>query len=363
VTLKQAIKEEARRLGFFLAGVVAPNPPAHLPIYEDWLEAGCHGEMDYLASERARAYRADPRLILPECKSILALAYPYASPAAISDSNPTAGERKVEKGKIAAYARGEDYHLLIPEKLQALVAFIEAQTGQAAPNRYYTDTGPLLERDLAQSAGLGWIGKNSCLIHPKSGSFFFLAEILLGIALEPDPPFTTDHCGTCARCIEACPTGCILPNRTVDARRCISYLTIENKGEIPPQLRQTLGNQVFGCDICQEVCPWNRFAPDITDVEFPAKPEYAFPDLVGHLALSPAEFNRKFKDTPVKRAKRRGYLRNIAVALGNAGSLGAIPALEAALNDPEALVREHAAWALTILKTGKRKDDKNEAKT
>ena len=163
------------------------------------------------------------------------------------------------RGYIAAYARGHDYHMVIPERLKKLGAFIETQVGSALSYRYYTDTGPLLERDLAQRAGLGWIGKNTCLINPRFGSYFLLAEILLGIELEPDTPFTADRCGTCSRCISACPTGCILPDRTIDARRCLSYLTIENKDEIPLDLRPKLGNRVFGCDICQQVCPWNRF--------------------------------------------------------------------------------------------------------
>jgi epoxyqueuosine reductase len=190
------------------------------------------------------------------------------------------------------------------------------------PNRYYTDTGPLLERDLAQRAGLGWIGKNTCLINPKQGSYFLLAEILLGLELEPDPPFTTDHCGTCTRCIEACPTECILPDRTIDARRCISYLTIELKDDIPEELRPLLGEWVFGCDVCQMVCPWNRFASPEGDAAFSPRPGRANPEPDPRAGADPEAFNRKFKNSPVKRAKRRGYLRNVAVATGNSGMKG-----------------------------------------
>jgi epoxyqueuosine reductase len=210
-------------------------------------------------------------------------------------------------------------------------------------NRWYTDTGPILERDLAQRAGLGWIGKNTCLIHPQHGSYFLLSEILLDLELEPDPPFVSDHCGTCTRCIEACPTDCILPDRTIDATRCISYLTIELKDDIPLELRDKLGDWVFGCDICQQVCPWNRFAGE-ADPAFDSKTPPR--SLTEELTLTPQAFNQRFKRTPVKRAKRRGYLRNVAVALGNTGDMHALPVLQNVLNDEEPLIREHAQWAI-----------------
>jgi epoxyqueuosine reductase len=247
---------------------------------------------------------------------------------------------------VAAYAWGRDYHLVFPQRLESLVAYIGQEVRGTVPNRWYTDTGPILERDLAQRAGLGWIGKNTCLINPKLGSYFLLAEILLGTDLEPDPPFTVDRCGTCTRCIEACPTHCILPDRTLDARRCISYLTIENKGEIPPDLRPRMGNWTFGCDVCQMVCPWNRFAEKEYDQSFAPHPDLPSPDLIADLMLTPQEFNRKFKDNPVQRARRGGYLRNTAVALGNSGSMAGIPALEGALQAGAPLIRQHAGWAL-----------------
>ncbi len=342
---------QARRLGFDLVAVTTPETPPHFSVFESWLAAGRHGEMAYLASERSLLRRRDPRQILPECHSILVLGaryspsvfpVPAASPASESDPH----------GKVAAYAWGDDYHDVLAARLQSLVDFISARLGAPLPNRWYTDSGPLLERDLAQRAGLGWIGKNTCLINPQLGSYFFLAEILLGIDLPPDAPFTFDRCGTCTRCLQACPTGCILPDRTIDARRCLSYLTIELKGLIPSALRSQVGEWVFGCDICQQVCPWNRhfaLSPSLPPVspEFAARPGLLQPDLLQELALTPDQFSRKFKASPVKRTHRRGYLRNVAVALGGLHSPAALPALARALSgDPEPLVRGHAAWAL-----------------
>jgi epoxyqueuosine reductase len=335
-SLTQHIKDEARRLGFALAGVTLPGSPPHYGVFERWLDQGRNGEMAYLATDDSRSKRLDPRQILPECRSILVLGIPYSPPAQAA-------------GGVASYAWGEDYHEVLPERMGKLVHFIEEQTGHPVPNRLYTDTGPLLERDLAQQAGLGWIGKNTCLIHPRMGSTFFLAEILLGLELEPDAPFSTDQCGTCTRCIEACPTHCILPDRTIDATRCISYLTIELKEEVPEDLRPWMGGWVFGCDVCQQVCPWNRFAQE-PDKAFAAREGIPLPVLGEEMRLSQEDFSRKFKRSPVKRAKRRGYLRNAAVAIGNAGDAAALPALEEALTDPEPLVREHAAWAIARIK-------------
>jgi len=334
--LKEKIKAKSKQLGFVLAGVTTPDPPPHITTFEKWLTHGRHGIMDYLATERSRTRRADPRQILPGCQSILVLATPYDPPLPL-------GEEPGTRGQIAAYARNEDYHDVLSARMKGLVQFIEEQVGGPVQNRWYTDTGPLLERDLAQRAGIGWIGKNTCLIHPRQGSYFLLSEILLDLPLEPDTPFTTDHCGTCTRCIEACPTECILPDRTLDARRCISYLTIELKDDIPEELRGKLGSWVFGCDICQQVCPWNRFAEE-GDPAF-GKENPLLP-LAEELFISKQEFNQRFKTSPVKRAKRRGYLRNVAVALGNTGDIHALPVLQNALNDDEPMVREHAQWAI-----------------
>ena len=335
--LKQSILNEAHRLGFFLAGVTTPDPPPHFPAFENWLAQGCHAGMSYLATERSRLLRADPKHILPECKSILMLGVPYPPPSSI---NRESGGKV--QGRVASYALGEDYHLSLPSRLETLITFIEAQVGHIVPNRNYTGTGPLLERDLAQRAGLGWIGKNTCIIHPRAGSYFLLAEMLLALELEPDSPFATDHCGTCTRCIEACPTNAILPNRTLDARCCISYLTIENKGDIPEELRPFMQDWIFGCDLCQTACPWNRFADPKGDASFQPHGGSPFPDLIEILALTPKSFSQQFKQSPIRRAKRKGLLRNAAVALGNLGKECALPALERISNDSESLVRAHA---------------------
>lgn len=335
--LKERIKLKAKQLGFLLAGVTTPEPPPHYSTFEAWLAQGHHGTMRYLDTERSRTRRADPRQILPECKSILVLATPYSS---------SGEEQGRDEGNMASYAWGQDYHDVLPARMQQLIRFMEEGLGHPVKNRCYTDTGPILERDLAQRAGLGWIGKNTCLIHPKHGSYVLLSEILLDLELEPDLPFLTDQCGTCRRCIEACPTDCILPDRTLDATRCISYLTIELKDDIPTELRDKMGNWVFGCDICQTVCPWNRFAGDGDPAfgdENPLRP------LTDELSLSSREFNQRFKESPVQRTKRRGYLRNVAVALGNAGDRLALPVLQNALNDEEPMVREHARWAIQKL--------------
>jgi epoxyqueuosine reductase len=279
--------------------------------------------------------------ILPECQSILVLGIRYpASLFAGSDYSSGAG-------KVASYALGDDYHDVLPVRMRGIVAYIEELVGNSVPNRWYTDTGPILERELAQRAGLGWIGKNSCLINQKLGSYFLLAEILLGIELVYDDPVTQDHCGSCTRCLDHCPTACITPERTIDANRCISYLSIEHRDFIPLELRPRMGNWIFGCDVCQQVCPWNRKVGNLgVDPVFSSRPEKFSSALTDELSLTPQEFNRRFKGSPIKRPKRRGYLRNVAIALGNIGDRNAIPALMKALDDFEPLVRGHAAWAL-----------------
>ncbi|MGE5123422.1 MAG: tRNA epoxyqueuosine(34) reductase QueG [Acidobacteriaceae bacterium] len=343
-SLPQTIKDQAHCLGFSLVGITTSESLPHARTFERWLSEGRQGEMTYLDSPRSRAYRAHPRAILPECSSVLVLGVRYPAPPRLKLEE---AQSQPPRGIIAAYAWGEDYHLSLPKRLRSLVAFIESQVGHPVPNRWYTDSGPLLERELGQRAGLGWIGKNTCLINPALGSYFLLAEILLGIELEPDQPFGMDRCGTCQRCITACPTGCILPDRTLDARRCISYLTIELKGPISTELRPSMGSRVFGCDICQQVCPWNRFAARTADAAFITRQGESQVDLLEEMRITPEEYNDRYRRSPVKRAKRTGYLRNIAVALGNSHGSGFVDMLEEALvNEQEPLVRLHVAWSL-----------------
>ncbi len=337
--LSTYLKREALAAGFDLVGITHPDPPDHLDTYRDWLESGRHGQMAYMASQRGQAARADPRLLLPEVRSILVVAANYGPP----DDSSVEGTQP----RIAAYARGDDYHETLKARLQTIMENLRAHLGEAFPYRIYVDTGPLLERELAQRAGLGWIGKNTCLIHPESGSFLLLAEVLLGLDLQPDEPFRADRCGSCTRCLDACPTSCILPDRTIDARRCVSYLTIELRGVIPNSVRNETGGWVFGCDVCQTVCPWNdRFALPSTDPSFQTRPFLKQATLDTLLTLDRQRYVEGLRRSPLKRAKLGGLKRNACLAAANLGSTEHVPALAAALSDPEPQVRLHAAWAL-----------------
>jgi epoxyqueuosine reductase len=337
-SLTEFVKVEAARLGFDLVGITTPEPPPHLDIYERWIARHQHGSMAYLETERAVGRRSDPRAILPECKSILVVGVNYLP------------QQRGGSG-IARYALGVDYHQLLVNRLRQLVHQLEELVGEPVPNRLYADTGPILERELAQRAGLGWIGKNTCLIHPEHGSYFLLAEALLGIELVADQPVLSDHCGSCTLCIEACPTQCIQPDRTIDARSCISYLTIELKGPIPAELRPQLGEWLFGCDVCQEVCPWNlRFSAPTDDPSFQPRPLLQRVEPATMLRLTPESYRDQLRDSPLKRAKRDGLLRNAAVAAANRGEAEAVPALLELLGDADApLGRSHAIWALARL--------------
>jgi epoxyqueuosine reductase len=257
-------------------------------------------------------------------------------------------------GPVARYARGEDYHEVMEARLRAVHARLEADLGHPIAGKPYVDTGPLLERDLARRAGLGWFGKNTNLLNPGLGSFFFLGALVLDLAMEADAPFEADRCGSCTRCIEACPTGAIVAPRKLDATRCISYLTIEQKGEIPEALRPLVGELLYGCDICQEVCPFNvKFAQALKVPEFAPRPVIEGKDarqLARELlATTQEEFNAAFKNSPMKRAKLRGLKRNAAVVLGNIGNADDLDVLTRGMDDPEPLVRAHAAWALAQL--------------
>lgn len=346
--LKPVIKDEAYKLGFTLAGFTHPGPPSSYPVFSDWIGRGNHAGMHYLASHRSLECRKNPAALLPGCRSILVLGLPYSNPLLeIQNYLPSFS------GRIAAYAWGRDYHNLIPTRLEKLAMRISELTKMPVNAKGFTDTSPILEHDLAQRAGLGWIGKNSMLINPRFGSFFFIAELFLDIEIEPDLPFSADRCGNCRRCIEACPTQCIHPNRTIDSNRCISYLTIENRGMIPQDLRHRLQNWIFGCDICQMVCPWNqRITEPIDDKELVSGDLWKSLDSLQLVGISTEEFSNKFAESPLNRSKRAGLLRNAAVTLGNIADPLSIPALEKSLfTDPEPIIRAHAAWALSRIKS------------
>ncbi len=340
--LARQIKEQARQMSFDLVGVTPPAPSAHAAFYADWLARGCHAEMSYLARPDGVEKRADPRRMMPQARSIVVVGMNYYT----GNPPPTEGLQ----GRVARYAWGTDYHTVMEKKLRQLVEWIAEQAGQPVAHRTYVDTGPLLERELAQRAGLGWTGKNTNLVHPELGSYFFLGELLLDLELEPDAPFAADRCGACTACLDACPTGALVAPRTLDARRCISYLTIEHRGSIPTEIRPLLGDRVFGCDTCQKVCPWNHhFARPTSESAFAPRPEQTALDLIELLELDDDSFRARFRDTPLWRARRVGLARNAAVVLGNLGDPAAIPALERALSDSDPLIAEHAAWALEWL--------------
>ena len=340
------IVKQAHRLGFSLVGFAPAGPPRAAARYRAWLERGYHGEMAYLARPEAVARRQDVSRILPGVQTVVALAVNYRTA-----DLPTGPGEDPARGLISRYAWGDDYHDLLTDRLRQLGAAIEDRGGGAVAWRAYVDTGPLLEREWAARGRLGFVGHNTHLIHPRLGSWLFLGELLLTVEVHPPPGAAPSpafgSCGTCTRCLEACPTGALVAPYVLDARRCISYLTIELKGPIPADLRPLLGNRIFGCDICQEVCPWNRrFAQPSSETAFQPRPENVAPSLLELMALDEEGFRQRFRGSPVKRAKRRGLLRNVAVALGNWGDKAAIPALARALSDPEPLIRGHAAWAL-----------------
>ena len=331
------IKAEALRLGFCLCGITSAEPPEHYPLYDTWLAQGHHSRMDYLASERHKMLRRDPKLLLQGARSIIVLGWPYSLTAALPGT---------QEGLIAGYALQADYHDRLPRLMQQLVNFIRQLVDIPFDARSVTDSAPILERELGQRAGLGWIGRNSCLISPRRGSSFLLAEILVTLDLPASQPFTADRCGTCHRCVDACPTGGILPDRTLDAGKCISYLTIENKASIPPELRNKVGNWVFGCDLCQSVCPWN--AKHLQgSAGSPGKHTLSTAEMLEELTLSIDDFKIRMQNSPLMRAKWMGYRRNLIVALTNLRQTQALPTFTRMLNtetDPE--MRFLLTWAI-----------------
>jgi epoxyqueuosine reductase len=408
--LARGIKAEAARLGFDRVGIAKAEASEHGAFYRAWLARGHHGEMGYLARPDAVERREDPSLTLPGVRSVVVVADAYVAGGGGVDDDASGGPDS-SRGLIARYARGADYHRVLRGKLERLRRWTEDQLEtEGRAGKVYVDTGPVLERELARRAGLGWFGRNTMLIHPRRGSYFFLGALFLEVPLPPDEPFAEDRCGSCRACLDACPTGALLGRDetgapVMDARRCISYLTIELRGPIPRDLRPAVGNRIFGCDICQEVCPWNQRFPEqarpegryaargpgelpvgvealpgeasvtaVTETtsrtgpgdqggsgiaphpgpEAPkpgseaTHPGTRLPTLIELLetALAPEAWDAFSRASPLRRPGRAGFARNVCVALGNWGSPEAIPVLVAALDDEDPLVRGHAAWAL-----------------
>src|SRR5262245_674773 len=340
--LTQRIKAQALALGFDLVGIAPAQASPELAFFKRWLAAGYAGEMHYL--ERSRERRQDLQQVVEGAQSVVVcgLNYDTDAPYSTAQTDPN-------RGWIARYAWGADYHQVMQDKLTQLQTFIAALVPPTVASKVYVDTGPVVERVYAKYAGLGWFGKNTCLLNTRLGSWLLLGELILPIPLEYDRP-ALDHCGTCTRCLDACPTQALLEPYVLDARRCISYLTIELKGAIPEALRPQMGNHIFGCDICQDVCPWNRKRYFTADSDLQPRPAQVLPRLAELAHMSREDFKQRFRGTALERTRRRGLLRNVCVAMGNSGNAAYIPLLESLLDDEEELVREHAAWALVQLR-------------
>lgn len=328
---KQELVDTASGLGFALCRCARVSTAPHAQALDDWLAGGLHATMEWMARTAPR--RRDPREVLPGAKTVVVLASNYFSD---DDGSPPG------TGRIARYARGNDYHEVLAPRLDALAAHLAAAGGE---QRYCVDSGPVLERDWAAASGVSWHGKSTMAIHPQLGTWFFLSAILTTLEFDPDAPLP-DRCGRCTRCIDACPTNAITAPHLLDARRCISFLTIENKGPIPEEFREAMGDRIFGCDDCLDACPWNRFARASRDAALQPDSVLLRTPLREFLALDEVQFKARFRGSPILRAKRRGFLRNVCVALGNTGTPEDLPALQRALEDAEPLVREHAAWAV-----------------
>lgn len=335
--LSLAVKEEAQRLGFALVGISPVQPPPHEEFFAQWLRNGLGGELGYL--QRTEELRRDPRKVVPWAASVISVGMNYYT------SRPRPAAREAGRGWISRYAWGDDYHEVMKQRLEALLERIKEIMPAPVTGKAFVDSGPVLERDLAAVSGIGWIGKNTHLISPQLGSWFFLGELFLNRDLVYDRPIR-DRCGQCDLCLKACPTGAFAGPYRLDARRCISYLTIELKGAIPRHLRPLIGDHVFGCDICQEICPYNVKARPGAEGAFSPREGLYVPELAFFLSLSDEAFQARFRGSPILRAKRRGFLRNVAVALGNLRDRAALPHLVRALEDHEPLVRRHVAWAL-----------------
>lgn len=337
--MKEQIRQRALELGFDDCRFASADAPGAVKEFQDWVAQKKYGEMSWI--EKNADKRVAPGKVLPGAKTAICLAASYE----INQSLP----RPTASGIVARYARYDDYHDILGERLKTLTQFVNEIGCTGTRSLWYVDTGPILERDFAQRAGIGFIGKHTNLISRKFGNWIFLAEILTTLEMEPDTP-EKNHCGKCSRCITACPTTAITAPFQLDARRCISYLTIELKGPIPEEFRRAIGSRIYGCDDCLAVCPWNKFAREGNLMKSHARNDLQQPDLIDLLSLDVTGFKARFKGSPILRTKRRGFLRNVCVALGNIGNKMALPALEKASGDPEPLIAEHAYWAIEQIK-------------
>jgi epoxyqueuosine reductase len=350
--MKTAIRQRALELGFDDCRFTTAAAPDSAGKFQAWIAEKNHGEMSWL--ERQTEKRIKPQRVLAEARSVICLAASYETGdecRVTSDKKSPSGSRDLSpvtrhfSGLVARYARFDDYHDVLAGRLKSLAQFVN-EIGQARTRSlWYVDTGPILERDFAQRAGLGFVGKHTNLISRKLGNWIFLAEIITTLELEPDVP-EKNHCGKCSRCITACPTNAIIAPFQLDARKCISYLTIELKGAIPVEHRTAIGNRIYGCDDCLASCPWNRFAGEGKLMKAHARKDLGQPDLIELLSLEEKDFKSRFAGSPVLRTKRRGFLRNVCVALGNTGDDSALSALEKSSQDAEPLIAEHARWAI-----------------
>lgn len=340
-SLSQRIKDFALAQGCDLVGIAPVAAFREMDYFPRWLEQGYDAEMGYLRRQLPK--RLDPRQILPAAQSVIVVGVNYHT-----DHPLTSEVQSKTRGWISRYAWGEEYHEVIGEKLKNFHEFLEKEIGGQYEGRYYVDTGPVLDRVFAKYAGIGWFGKNTCIINQQVGSWLFLGEIITNIVLQPDTP-PPDRCGTCRRCLEACPTEAILEPYVLDSNRCISYLTIEHRGAIAEDLRPAMGNHLFGCDICQDVCPWNRKAPNTDEAAFEPRPGNLAPGLEEIAVLDEPAFRARFRKSPIKRAKWRGLLRNALIAIGNSGEPALLHVVEKYVEHADVVVRETARWAATRL--------------
>jgi epoxyqueuosine reductase len=329
-SVKGELHRLAREAGFEACGFVSAQAAPHCEPFLRWLQAGSHADMDWLARSPER--RTDPRNVLPDCQTMIFLAKNYFQ----------GGPNPRSNGRIARYAYGQDYHELMLIAMHPICEYLDRRGGIQKP---YVDTGPILERDFAAASGIAWQGKSTMCLNQKLGTWFFLGTILTTLFIEPDPP-ARNRCGSCTRCIDACPTRAITAPYQLDSRRCISYLTIENKGPIPLEFRTAIGDRIYGCDDCLDVCPWNRFAETTRETRFLMPPEVQSMSLRSLAALSVDEFRSLFRHSPIRRIKRNRFVRNVCVALGNVGTEDDLPVLRDLAGDPDALIAEHATWAI-----------------